>query len=75
MRPTQFEHMANLQKGHAKLMRGEYVLPDSPRGVDRMVRIDSKVALCVRSGDCRSDEQVRADWKSKQQDLLTGKGG
>ena len=74
MRPTQFEHMANLQKGHAKLMRGEYVLPDAPRGVDRMVRIDSKVVVCVKASDCRSNEQVRSDWKSKQQELLTGKG-
>ena len=74
MRPTQFEHIANLQKGHAKLMRGEYVLPDLPRGADRMVRINSKVVVCVKASDCRSDEQVRADWKSKQQKLLTGKG-
>lgn len=65
MKPTQFERLANLEKGIAKLQRGERVLSSRVVNEDRMVRINCKVVIAVKAGDPRSDEEVRADWFKK----------
>lgn len=66
MKPTQFEAMAALNKGIAKLQRGERVLASRSVTEDRLVRINSKVVIAVKPGDDRSDEQIRRDWYLKQ---------
>ncbi|HLS37653.1 MAG TPA: hypothetical protein VK023_05220 [Sphingobacterium bovisgrunnientis] len=64
MKPTQFERLANLEKGIAKLQRGERVLSSRVVNEDRMVRINTKVVIAVKAGDPRSDEQIRKDYES-----------
>lgn len=65
MKPTQFERLANLEKGIAKLQRGERVLSSRVVNEDRMVRISAKITTVVKAGDPRSDDEVRADWFKK----------
>lgn len=65
MKPTQFEALATLEKGIAKLQRGERVLASRIVSEDRMVRISAKITTVVKADDARSDEEVRADWFKK----------
>lgn len=65
MKPTQFERRASVNKGYAKLQRGEYVLATRTAPEERMVRINSKVVIVVKAGDSRSDEQIRQEWLLK----------
>ncbi|MBD1430612.1 hypothetical protein [Sphingobacterium litopenaei] len=72
MKPTQFERLANLEKGIAKLQRGERVMASRVVSEDRMVQINSKVVIAVKARDSRSDEQIRREWilKHRYQSML-----
>lgn len=48
MRPTQMDRVAALQKGNAKLNRGQAVFPTRQAVETRMVRIDAKTVKYVR---------------------------
>lgn len=48
MKPTQMDRLAALQKGNAKLLRGQAVLPTRQAAEMQMVRVDSKTVKYVR---------------------------
>lgn len=65
MKRTQFESRASLNKGYAKLMKGESIMATRKVVEDRLVRINSKVVIAVKAGDSRSDEEIRRDFLLK----------
>jgi len=49
MKRTQMDQIAALQKGNAKLLRGQAVLPTSREGETQTVRVDAKTVKYVRA--------------------------
>ncbi len=48
MKPTQMDRLAALQKGNAKLLRGQAVLPTRREAETQIVRVDAKTVKYVR---------------------------